>query len=187
MNETPWSEEPMKKGTQVLSGAAVVLTVATGVAVAQQLTVAINQLSADGVGQKIGTVSITEDGKGVAFKVAVSGIAAGKHGFHVHEKGDCSAAVKDNKPEPGGAAGGHYDPEAKKSHQGPQGAGHKGDLPVLTADTTGINETVVAPKLKLSDVMGRALVIHQGGDNYSDNPENGGGQGRIACGIVPGS
>src|SRR5262245_63224368 len=92
MNETPWSEEPMKKGTQVLSGAAVILTVATGVAVAQQLTVAINHLSADGVGQKIGTVSITEDSKGVAFKVAVSGIAAGKHDIHVQEKGDGSAA-----------------------------------------------------------------------------------------------
>jgi Cu-Zn family superoxide dismutase len=44
----------------------------------------------------------------------------------------------------------------------------------------------VAPKLKLSDVLGRALVIHEDGDNYSDNPANGGGKGRIACGIVPG-
>jgi Cu-Zn family superoxide dismutase len=43
----------------------------------------------------------------------------------------------------------------------------------------------MAPKLKLSEVQGRALVIHAGGDNYSDSPENGGGQGRIACDIVP--
>jgi len=66
----------------------------------------------------------------------------------------------------------------------PQGAGHKGDLPALTASAAGVNETVTAPKLKLSDVRGRALVIHEGGDNYSDNPENGGGKGRIACGVV---
>ena len=36
-----------------------------------------------------------------------------------------------------------------------------------------------------SRVSGRALVIHAGGDNYTDQPENGGGMGRIACGVVP--
>jgi Cu-Zn family superoxide dismutase len=44
---------------------------------------------------------------------------------------------------------------------------------------------VPAPRLKLSDIQGRALVIHEGGDNYSDTPENGGGKGRIACGVIP--
>lgn len=176
----------MKTSIQILSGAAAILTVAAGVAAAQQLTVEINKVSDAGVGAKIGSVNISEDNKGVVFQVAVSDIPAGSHGFHVHQKGDCTAAMKDGKPEPAGAAGAHYDPEGKKSHAGPQGTGHKGDLPALTADATGINETVMAPKLKLSDVLGRALVIHEGGDNYSDNPENGGGKGRIACGIVPG-
>lgn len=177
----------MKTPIQMLSGAAAILTVAAGVAVAQQLTVEINKVSDAGVGEKIGTVTITEDDKGAAFKVAVSGIPAGKHGFHLHEKADCAAAMKDGKLEPGGAAGAHYDPEGKKSHKGPQGAGHKGDLPVLTSVGTAVNETITAPKLKLSDVLGRALVIHDAGDNYSDNPENGGGKRRIACGIVPGN
>lgn len=172
------------KTIHILSTAAI-MTVAASVAVAQQLTVDINKVSPAGVGEKIGTVTITEDKKGTAFKVAVNGIPAGKHGFHLHEKGDCAAAMKDGKSEPGGAAGAHYDPEGKKSHQGPQGTGHKGDLPTLTADAAGANETVMAPKLKLSDIQGRALVIHESGDNYSDNPENGGGKGRIACGIVP--
>jgi Cu-Zn family superoxide dismutase len=44
---------------------------------------------------------------------------------------------------------------------------------------------VTAPQLKLADVRGRSLMIHEGGDNYSDTPENGGGAGRIACGVVP--
>jgi superoxide dismutase, Cu-Zn family len=187
MIESRPSEIPMKTPIQMLSGVAAILTVAASVAVAQQLTVGINKVSDAGVGEKIGTVTVTEDDKGVAFKVAVSGIPAGQHGFHVHEKGDCAAAMKDGKLEPGGAAGAHYDPEGKKSHKGPQGAGHKGDLPALTANGTGVNETIIAPKLKLSDVLGRALVIHEAGDNYSDNPENGGGKGRIACGIVPGN
>jgi len=177
----------MKASIQSLASAAAILTVAAGVAAAQQLTVEINKVSDAGVGEKIGTITISEDDKGTAFKVAVGDIPAGKHGFHLHEKGDCGTVMKDGKLEPGGAAGPHYDPEGKKSHGGPQGGGHKGDLPVLTANGTGINETIIAPKLKLSDVLGRAVVIHEGGDNYSDNPENGGGKGRLACGIVPGS
>ena len=44
---------------------------------------------------------------------------------------------------------------------------------------------ITAPRLKLEDVSGRALVIHEGGDNYTDNPENGGGKSRIACGVIP--
>ena len=44
---------------------------------------------------------------------------------------------------------------------------------------------MTAPRLKMADVRGRALMIHEGGDNYSDNPENGGGKGRVACGVVP--
>jgi Cu-Zn family superoxide dismutase len=184
MNQN-WTEAPMKTSIQTLSAAAAIMTVAAGVALAQQLTVEINKVTDAGVGEKIGTVAITEHRNGTAFKVAVSNIPAGKHGFHVHEKGDCAAAMKDGMMEPGGAAGARYDPEAKKSHRGPQGAGHKGDLPALTANATGVNETVTAPKLKLSDVQGRALVIHEGGDNYSDSPENGGGQGRVACSVVP--
>ena len=171
----------MKKKMQLLSGAVGMMTLVTGIAAAQQLTVDINKVSDAGVGEKIGTVTIAENKQGSSLKVAVSG----KHGFHVHEKGDCAAAMKDGKMEPGAAAGSHYDPDGKKSHKGPQGAGHKGALPALIANAKGVNQTVTAPKLKLSDVRGRALVIHEGGDNYTDNPENGGGKGRIACGVVP--
>ena len=175
----------MKRTIQLLSGAAGIMIVVTGIAAAQQLTVDISKVSDAGVGEKIGTVTIAENKQGTSFKVAVSGIPAGKHGFHVHEKGDCNAAAKDGKMEAAGAAGPHYDPEGKKSHKGPKGTGHKGDLPVLKSDAKGINQTVTAARLKLDDVSGRALVIHEGGDNYTDSPENGGGKGRIACGVVP--
>jgi Cu-Zn family superoxide dismutase len=167
----------------VLSSSA--LLVATGLALAQELAVDINRISDTGVGEKIGTVTVSEAKGGVAFKVAVTGLAKGQRGFHVHEKGDCGPAMKDGKMTAGVAAGEHYDPEAKKSHKGPKGAGHKGDLPLLNATDKGISQTVTAPRPKLADVRGRALVIHEGGDNYSDQPENGGGKGRVACGVVP--
>ena len=125
------------------------LLLATGIAVAQGVTVDINRISDSGVGEKIGTILLTE-GKGVTFKVALTGLPKGQRGFHVHEKGDCGPGMKDGKMTAGVAAGDHYDPEAKKSHKGPKGTGHKGDLPALTASDKGINQTVTAPRLKLS-------------------------------------
>ena len=84
----------------------------------------------------------------------------------------------------GVAAGEHYDPDGAKSHKGPKDGGHKGNLPALKATAKGNNQTVTAPDIKHSDIAGRALVIHEGGDTYSDQPESG-GEGRIACGIIP--
>ena len=84
------------------------------------------------------------------------------------------------------AAGGHYDPTKTDRHAGPYGNGHLGDLPVLYVDKEGqASLPVLAPRLKVADLNGRSLMIHAGGDNYSDLPEKlGGGGGRIACGTV---
>jgi superoxide dismutase, Cu-Zn family len=162
------------------------LAIATGVALAQQVTFDVHRISEQGVGEKIGTASATENKKGgVSFKIAVTGVPKGKRGFHVHEKGNCGPAIKDGKMTAGIAAGEHYDPDNTKSHKGPKGKGHKGDLPALTGTDKGIDQTVEAPRLKLADIAGRSLVIHEGGDTYSDRPESGGGKGRIACGVIP--
>jgi Cu-Zn family superoxide dismutase len=168
-----------------ISALAALLVAASGVAIAQQLTVDINRISSSGIGEKIGTVVLSESKDGASFKVSVKGLPAAERGFHVHEKGDCGPGMKDGKMEAGIAAGEHYDPEGHKSHKGPKGTGHKGDLPLLKGTASGIEQTVTAPRLKLADVRGRSLLIHEGGDNYSDQPENGGGKGRVACGVIP--
>ncbi|HEY4737664.1 MAG TPA: superoxide dismutase family protein, partial [Xanthobacteraceae bacterium] len=63
---------------------------------------------------------------------------------------------------------------------------HKGDMPVLTVDAGGkATKAVVVPHLTVADVKGRSIMIHAGGDNYSDQPAPlGGGGARIACGVV---
>ena len=78
------------------------------------------------------------------------------------------------------------DPANTGKHLGPHGEGHKGDLPALTVDASGKStKRVVTPHLKLTDAKGRSIMIHAGGDNYSDQPAPlGGGGARIACGIV---
>lgn len=175
----------MPKFLRAVPVASGVLLLATGIALAQQMTVDINRISATGIGDKIGTAVISENKTGVSFKVDAKGVAKGQHGFHVHEKGDCGPAMKDGKMAAGEAAGPHYDPEGSKSHKGPKQQGHKGDLPALKATDKGISQTVTAPRLKMADIQGRALIIHEGGDTYSNKPEDGGGKGRIACGLIP--
>ena len=62
-----------------------------------------------------------------------------------------------------------------------------GDRPTLTVDQNGNASTrLISPRLKTADLKGRSFMIHEGGDNCSDNPKPlGGGGGRIACGVVP--
>ena len=56
-------------------------------------------------------------------------------------------------------------------HLGPQGEGHKGDMPVLAVDTSGkATKAVTAPHLTVADVKSRSIMVHAGGDNYSDQP-----------------
>jgi superoxide dismutase, Cu-Zn family len=59
-------------------------------------------------------------------------------------------------------------------------------MPVLTVDTNGFaTKAVVVPHLTVADIKGRSIMIHAGGDNYSDQAAPlGGGGARIACGIA---
>ena len=155
---------------------------------AADLKATMKKIDANGVGETIGTVTISPGSGGTVFNVDVKGLPPGEHGFHVHEKGDCGPGPNpQGQPAPGMAAGGHWDPSGTKAHAGPQGQGHMGDLPALTVAADGTAKvSVTAPRLKSGDELkGKALMIHAGGDNYSDQPQPlGGGGGRIACGII---
>src|SRR4051812_36391383 len=71
-------------------------------------------VTATGNGAALGTVSIEETPYGVVFTPSLTGLEPGVHGFHVHEKGSCAPDMKDGKPVPALAAGGHYDPDNSK-------------------------------------------------------------------------
>jgi len=166
--------------------AASIFIFSASVAGAAEVTVAMNAFKADGGTVAIGTVKFEDTPRGLLIEPNLSGLAEGQHGFHLHENGSCEAQVKDGTPVPGLGAGGHYDPGKTGKHLGPDGAGHLGDLPVLYVNAAGnTDRTAYAPRLKTSDLNGRAVVIHAGGDTYSDEPAPlGGGGARVACGVV---
>ena len=149
-------------------------------------TVTMNAVSAEGIGSSLGTVTIEQSDYGVVFTPKLAGLAPGVHGFHVHEKGNCGTDLKEGKAVAGLAAGGHYDPDGSKQHGLPWGSGHRGDLPALLVDASG-NATmpVLAPRLKLAELKGKALMVHAGGDNHADHPNPlGGGGARMGCAVI---
>lgn len=149
--------------------------------------VTMHAVDTTGVKGSVGTIALTSTGnKGVMFSPSLKGLPAGEHGFHIHTNGSCDVATVDGKVTAAGAAGGHYDPDNAGKHGPPEGPGHRGDLPVLVVDSNGVAErTVISTRLSLEEIRGRAIMIHAGGDNYSDSPAPlGGGGARMYCGVI---
>ena len=161
--------------------------IACGAAQAASEQVAIHQVTAEGIGKSLGTVTIDETPYGLQFTPDLQGLQPGIHGFHVHAKGSCEPGESDGKRVAAGAAGGHLDPASSGKHLGPYAEGHLGDLPAVYVDDKG-NATypVLAPRLKsLKEIKGKALMVHVGGDNHADHPKPlGGGGARYACGVI---
>jgi Cu-Zn family superoxide dismutase len=157
-----------------------------GTAWGASVNVTMRQVDSGGVGNIIGIVEFQDTAKGLKIWPQLRGLSQGQHGTHVHQNPNCATAEKDGKMVPGLAAGGHFDPNSTGRHEGPTGQGHLGDLPVLYVDAAGrATRSSWAPRLKATDLAGRAIIIHAGGDNYSDNPKKlGGGGTRVACGVV---
>ena len=172
----------MKRFLIIIAG----LLLTLGLAWADEATISMFVATDAGPGNAIGTVAVRDTPYGALFTPDLNGFTPGLHGFHVHQHADCGPQQKDGKMVPGLAAGGHYDPAGSGRHEGPYGNGHLGDLPPLYVDESGGSSLpVLAPRLKVADLKGRSLMIHAGGDNFSDRPEMlGGGGPRKACGVV---
>ena len=138
-----------------------------------------------------GTVTFTELDGGVYLSYEITGLAPGDHGFHVHEGASCAAADTDGDgtAEPGGAAGGHFNP-GSDPHGAPsadEDAKHAGDLGNITADADGLavggREASALSFEGATDLVGRAVIVHSGADDFVSQP--GGDSGaRVGCGVI---
>jgi Cu-Zn family superoxide dismutase len=127
-----------------------------------------------------GEVTFTAEAGGVHVVGSFSGLVYGDHGFHVHEKGDCSA------PD-GASAGGHFNPGGKPHAARDAAARHAGDLGNLKADPYGLGRVdFVDAGLSLSgpeSIIGKAVIIHEKADDFSTQPSGNAGA-RQACGVI---
>jgi superoxide dismutase, Cu-Zn family len=133
-------------------------------------------------GNKVrGTVRLTEVADGVQVQAEITGLSPGKHGFHVHEFGDCSAADL-------ASAGAHFNP-TNKPHGGPDAPErHAGDMGNIEADASGNAKLdYVDHDISLTSdqrsVIGRSAVVHAKPDDLKSQPAGDSGA-RIACGVI---
>lgn len=122
----------------------------------------------------------------VAGKVVVTGTVRGlkanaEHGFHVHDKGDCSSGD-------GMSTGGHFNPEGKAHGVHGQGAHHVGDMPNLKADAAGVatvrfESSVMTLGTGQTNIIGRGLIVHRDPDDYRSQPVGNAGP-RVSCAVI---
>ena len=128
-----------------------------------------------------GTVEFKEVPDGVEVTADIEGLKKGNHGFHIHEKGDCSAPDASS-------AGGHFNP-GKHKHGAPDAAEHhEGDLGNLTAAKDGTAKTTFnITGVTLGDgdtsIIGKGFIIHEKADDMKTQPTGNAG-GRVACGVI---
>ena len=170
----------MRASLRLLGFAAVITAFAIPPSQAQTANASLK--TADG--KDAGSVTLTQTPHGVLLSLAVKGIPAGEHAFHVHAVGKCEA--------PFTSAGGHYNPGNKKHGMMVAEGAHAGDMPNLHVPASGelvvevLNAAVTLEKGKpnsLFDADGSAVIIHAGKDDYKTDPTGEAG-GRIACGVV---
>jgi len=133
------------------------------------------------LGSKVeGDIHFEKTGDAVSITGRISGLAPGRHGFHIHMYGNCSAPDA-------ASAGDHFNP-ARHDHGGPKDQNrHAGDLGNIEVGADGIvNVSLSDTVISLSgpnSILGRSLVIHQNADDLKSQPSGESGP-RLACGVI---
>jgi Cu-Zn family superoxide dismutase len=145
----------------------------------QDVTNATCKLEPKSGSQVAGTVTFMKMGDEVHVVADITGLKPGKHGFHIHEKGDCSAPDA-------ASAGAHFNPTHHK-HGGPMTAErHEGDLGNIETDASGKTHFSWMGKLTLSgadSIIGKSVVVHEKEDDLKTDPSGNSGA-RVACGAI---
>lgn len=130
-----------------------------------------------------GKLAFVSTDHGVHITGRISGLKPDStHGFHIHANGDCGAPDASS-------AGGHFNPTRQPHGHPESGSHHAGDIPNQQANADGVATVdVVAKGIELgtgsdNDVLGRAVIVHAGPDDYSSQPSGDAGA-RIACGVI---
>ncbi|WP_460219657.1 superoxide dismutase family protein [Psychroserpens sp. MEBiC05023] len=147
----------------------------------KKITVALESKSNSNV---TGNIVFTQD-QGVVTMIAVlGGLTEGTHAIHIHEKADCTS-------DDGKSSGGHWNPTGQPHGKwGAEAGYHKGDIGNLTADANGhatitkiTDEWCIGCGDETKDIVGKAIIVHQGVDDFTSQPSGAAGS-RVSCGGI---
>lgn len=129
-----------------------------------------------------GVAVFTDEGDHVSLSIEIDSGPAGYHAVHIHEIGDCSA------PD-GTSAGGHWNPTAEDHGKWGMPPHHLGDIGNFELDPDGMGRLALVSTVwslgtgQDNDVVGKAVIVHAGTDDFSSQPSGAAGA-RIGCGVI---
>lgn len=131
-----------------------------------------------------GNVVFTQDGDAVTMVALLSGLTEGEHAIHIHEKADCSSSD-------GKSSGGHWNPTGQPHGKwGADSGYHKGDIGNFSANDKGqatitkiTDEWCIGCGDDSRDILGKAIIVHQGIDDFTSQPSGAAGS-RVSCGGI---
>lgn len=131
----------------------------------------------------VGKVSFVQIGDKVTFEANIFGLEPGTHAIHIHEKADCSS-------DDGKSSGGHWNPTHTAHGKWGEGEYHKGDIGNFEADAEGegtvsleTDEWCIGCGDENKDILGKAIIVHQGTDDFTSQPSGAAGA-RVSCGGI---
>jgi len=131
-----------------------------------------------------GRVQFVESEGIVVMEAKLSGLEPGIHAIHIHEKADCSSAD-------GKSSGGHWNPTFQPHGKwGAEEGYHKGDIGNFEVNKDGVgkisfktDEWCIGCEDPNKDIIGKAIVVHQGTDDFTSQPSGAAGA-RVSCGGI---
>ncbi|UII19744.1 superoxide dismutase family protein [Fulvivirga ligni] len=148
----------------------------------EEMKTATAEISAKSGSELAGTAKFTQTENGVEFEIMLENATPGEHAVHIHETGDCSA------PD-GKSAGGHWNPTGVEHGKRGSGQFHKGDIGNITIGEDGTGTlTITAEDWTIggaddSNVVGHAIIVHAGPDDFTSQPAGAAGD-RIGCALI---
>lgn len=125
-------------------------------------------------------IHFTPDKDGLAYTTEASGLTPGKHGYHIHLYGDCSAAD-------GTSAGTHFNLKGSSRNPPEDIDRITGDLGNLDVDADGnAHDSGLIQNAELTgnkSIIGHGVIIHAKA-NDPDQPPIGAAGPRQACGVI---
>lgn len=152
--------------------------------ISQEKKEIIVQLEPKSGSKAVGKLIFKEVDGVVSLAAKFQGLTPGMHAIHIHEKADCSSID-------GKSAGGHWNPTFKNHGKwGDEGGYHKGDIGNFEIDESGdgkiimeTNEWCIGCEDDTKNILGKAIIVHQGTDDFTSQPSGAAGA-RIICGGI---
>ena len=152
--------------------------------ISQEKKEIIVQLEPKSGSKAVGKLMFIEVDGVVSLAAKFQGLTPGMHAIHIHEKADCSSID-------GKSAGGHWNPTFKNHGKwGDEGGYHKGDIGNFEIDESGdgkiimeTNEWCIGCEDDTKNILGKAIIVHQGTDDFISQPSGDAGT-RIICGGI---